>query len=55
MVSKWVPSSLDTQSSMTVCFGAIADGVFPISVMYFLTPSKVDKLGTEVSPKNNLY
>ena len=52
MVSKWVPSSLETQSSMTVCFGAMADGELPISLMYFLTPSNVDRLGTDVKPKS---
>jgi hypothetical protein len=36
---------------MTVCLGAMAEGVLPISLMYFLTPSNVDKLGTEVKPK----
>jgi len=51
MVSKCVPSSFETQSNMTVCLGAIADGAFPISLMYFLTPSKVDRLGTDVRPK----
>ena len=51
IVSKWVPSSFETQSSITVCFGAIADGVLPISLMYFLTPSNVERLGTEVRPE----
>jgi hypothetical protein len=51
IVKRCVPSSFETQSSMTVCLGAMAEGVLPISLMYFLTPSNVDKLGTEVKPK----
>ena len=50
MVSTCVPSSFEAQSSITVCFGATALGEFPIALMYFFTPSKVDKLGTDIKP-----
>ena len=44
------PSSLDAQSSITVCLGAMALGVFPTALIYFFTPSNVDKLGTDIKP-----
>ena len=50
MVKIWDPSSLDAQSNITVCFGAIALGVLPTAFIYFLTPSNVDKLGTDIKP-----
>ena len=50
IVSTWVPSSFEAQSSITVCFGATALGEFPIALMYFFTPSNVDKLGTDIKP-----
>ena len=46
----WLPSSFETQSNITIRFGAAVLGVFPILLMYLLTPSKVDILGTEVRP-----
>ena len=49
-VRMWDPSSLDTQSNMTLCLGDTEEGEFPILLMYFFTPSKVDKLGTETKP-----
>lgn len=45
------PSSLETQSSMTLCFGETEEGALPILLMYFFTPSKVERLGTETKPK----
>ena len=46
----WLPSSFETQSNITIRFGAAVLGAFPILLMYLLTPSKVDILGTEVRP-----
>ena len=50
IVSTCVPSSFEAQSSITVCLGATALGEFPIALMYFFTPSNVDKLGTDIKP-----
>ena len=50
MVKIWDPSSFDAQSNITVCFGAISLGVLPTAFIYFLTPSNVDKLGTDIKP-----
>ena len=50
IVKIWVPSSFEAQSSITVCFGAMALGALPMALMYFLTPSSVDKLGTDIKP-----
>ena len=45
------PSSFDTQSSMTLCFGDTDDGEFPILLMYFFMPSRVERFGTESRPE----
>ena len=52
IVKMWVPSSLEAQSNITVCLGAMALGAFPIALIYFFTPSNVDKLGTDIKPEN---
>ena len=50
-VKIWLPSSLETQSSITIRFGAAELGAFPILFMYRLTPSSVDMLGTGLNPE----
>ena len=51
----WLPSSFETQSNITIRFGAAVLGAFPILFIYLLTPSKVDILGTELKPKKSSH
>ena len=49
------PSSFDTQSSMTLCFGDTGDGELPILLMYRFMPSRVERLGTERRPATGVH